>query len=153
MWVAYRKPNEAKCRITTLFLTFKPSIMTMFVGRITKNATVNQLKDERKVVNFDVAINDYYKSKSSGQTIQAVTYITCAYWMSPKIAERLTKGSLVEISGRLYVTAYKSFGGDVKGTLHCHVNNIKIHSQGKDELAESTQTVTPKEAVVEDLPF
>ena len=36
------------------------------VGRITKDAVVSQLKDERKVVNFSIAINDYYKPKNSG---------------------------------------------------------------------------------------
>jgi len=29
------------------------------VGRITKDAVVNRLKDERKVVNFSIAMNDY----------------------------------------------------------------------------------------------
>ena len=35
------------------------------VGRITKDAVINQLKDERKVVNFSIAVNDYYKPKNS----------------------------------------------------------------------------------------
>jgi single-strand DNA-binding protein len=35
----------------------------MFVGRITKDAVVNQLKGERQVVNFTVALNDYYRPK------------------------------------------------------------------------------------------
>jgi len=33
------------------------------VGRVTQNAVVKQLKDERQVVNFTVAINDYFKPK------------------------------------------------------------------------------------------
>ncbi len=34
------------------------------VGRITKDEVVNQLKDERNVVNFSIAVNDYYKPKN-----------------------------------------------------------------------------------------
>ncbi len=34
------------------------------VGRITKDAVVNQLKDEREVVNFSLALNDFYKPKN-----------------------------------------------------------------------------------------
>ena len=105
------------------------------VGRITKDAVVNQLKDERKVVNFSIAVNDYYKPKNSEEGIKITTYVNCSYWISTKIAERLTKGTLVEIVGRAYVNAYKGADGEPKASLNCHVNNIKIHSLGKQQPA------------------
>lgn len=37
--------------------------MNTIVGRITKNAEINRLKNDRQVVNFSVAINDSYKTK------------------------------------------------------------------------------------------
>ena len=33
------------------------------IGRITRDAVVKQLKDDRKVVNFSIVINDYFKPK------------------------------------------------------------------------------------------
>jgi single-strand DNA-binding protein len=84
------------------------------VGRITKDAVVNQLKDERKVVNFRVAVNDYYKPKNSKEGVKITTYVNCSYWISTKIAERLTKGTLVEIAGRAYVNAYKGADGEAQ---------------------------------------
>ena len=37
--------------------------MNTIVGRITKNAEINTLKNDKKVVNFSIAINDSYKNQ------------------------------------------------------------------------------------------
>jgi len=52
------------------------------VGRITKDAVVRQLKDEKKVVNFSIAVNDYYKQKGSAEGQKLTTYVNCSYWIS-----------------------------------------------------------------------
>lgn len=124
------------------------------VGRITKDAVVNQLKDERKVVNFSIAVNDYYKPKNA-EGVKITTYVNCSYWISEKIAERLTKGTLVEINGRIFVNAYKGADGEAKASLNCHVNSIKIHSFSKQESGntENSEMTSNKEEVAEDLPF
>jgi single-strand DNA-binding protein len=124
------------------------------IGRITKDAVVTQLKDERKVVNFSIAVNDFYKPKN-GEGVKITTYVNCSYWISEKIAEKLTKATLVEINGRIFVNAYKGADGEAKAALNCHVNTIKIHSFGKKETAvisEENYENTAKEAT-DDLPF
>jgi single-strand DNA-binding protein len=125
------------------------------VGRITKDAVVNQLKDERKVVNFSIAVNDYYKSKNNEEGVKITTYVNCSYWISTKIAERLTKGTLAEVNGRIYVSAYRGADGEAKASLNCHVNNIKIHTFGKQETTsvQSKSISKTKEEVADDLPF
>ncbi len=127
------------------------------VGRITKDAVVNQLKDERKVVNFSIAVNDYYKQKNSEEGVKLTTYVNCSYWISEKIAERLTKGTLVGLSGRIYVNAYNGADGEAKASLNCHVNNIKIHSFGKQNSAtvstENSANISNSEEVTDDFPF
>ncbi|MGN6532437.1 MAG: single-stranded DNA-binding protein [Ginsengibacter sp.] len=128
-----------------------------FIGRITKNAVVNQLKDERKVVNFNLAVNDYFKSKDS-EIKQFSTFINCSFWRNPKIADFLTAGSMVEVSGRIYVSAYTDSEGNAKASLNCHVNSIKIHSFGKKDKnnlnGNSGKVINiRKEEIKEDLPF
>lgn len=49
------------------------------VGRLTADATVNTLKDERKVVNFSVAVNDSYKAKGNEQPVKVTNYFNCSY--------------------------------------------------------------------------
>lgn len=120
----------------------------VLIGRLTKDASVTTLKDDRKVVNFTVALNDRYKKKGSDTWEQVATYVNCAYWISTEVATRLTKGSLVELTGRLYVNAYTDMKGEAKGSINCHVDSIKIHHQAK-AVATAPKVAEP----TEDLPF
>lgn len=122
----------------------------VLIGRLTKDAVVAQLKDERKVVNFTLALNDYYKPKNSNKGVTVTTYIVCGYWINPSVATILKKGTLVEIAGRLTVNAYKDMQGEAKGSLNCHVDAIKIHQQMK---ADITKLTTETKEPVDDLPF
>ena len=125
----------------------------VLVGRIVKDAVVNQLKDERQVFNFTLAINDYYKPRN-GEGKNIATYINCSYWMNAKLAERITKGILVEITGRIYVTAYSGKDGEPKASLNCHVNSIKLHSTAKaTNTAEGALNANDITEPLEDLPF
>jgi single-strand DNA-binding protein len=47
------------------------------VGRITKNAEVNALANDRQVVNFSVAINDSFKNKQ-GDRVEQTTFYNCS---------------------------------------------------------------------------
>jgi single-strand DNA-binding protein len=123
----------------------------VLIGRLVKDVVVTQLKDERRVVNFTVAMNDSYKPKNSDKVVSVATYINCSYWISPKIAEWLTKGSLVEVAGRLSVSAYTDMQGEAKGTLNCHVDVIKIHTKRKNTSVQPQ--AVQKVEIAEDLPF
>ncbi len=128
-------------------------------GRITKDAVVNQLKDERQVINFTVVINDYYKAKNSSEVKKITTYINCSYWLNSNIAERLTKGTLVELLGRIGVNSYTGLEGEAKASLTFHVNSIKLHRSvkstpetfvsGNKQVSNSNEITEP----TEDLPF
>lgn len=101
------------------------------VGRLTADAKVNTLKDGRQVVNFSVAVNDSYKPKGNEQAVKVTNYFNCSYWVNPAIAEHLSKGTLVEIYGRIGVNAWTNADGEAKATLNFHVNNIKLHGKPK----------------------
>lgn len=122
----------------------------VLIGRITKDASIKKLKDEREVVNFSIAINDYYKPKGQFEGVTLTTYYNCSYWISSKIASRLTKGSLVELSGRIYINAYMGLDGEAKASLNCHVNSITIHQAGKRGEVTAKES---KEEPIDDLPF
>lgn len=121
----------------------------ILIGRITKDATVKKLKDEREVVNFSIAINDFYKPKGALDGVTLTTFYNCSYWISSKLASRLTKGSLVELSGRIYINTYTGLDGEAKASLNCHVNSITVHHHVKGKEAHATA----KEEITDDLPF
>ena len=126
-------------------------------ARLTASAEVKTLKDERQVVNFNVAINDSYKPKGCSEVTKRVTYVQCAYWVNSNIAQYLTKGTLVELQGRIGVNAYNNMQGEAKASLTFHVNSIKLHGKPRYD-SNSTETDAPvaTEAGAEqtdDLPF
>jgi single-strand DNA-binding protein len=122
-------------------------------GRVTADAKVSPTKNEKKVTNFTIAINDRYKTKE-GELKEVVTYVNCSYWIASKVADVLKKGTIVELGGRISANAYTNKDGQPKASLNFHVNSIKIHQFAK----KSEGTVnTPAEAVTsdpaDDLPF
>ena len=121
-------------------------------GRVTADAKVTETKTGKKVTNFSIAINDRYKTKE-GEAKEVVTFVNCDYWLNTGIAPYLTKGTLVELYGRIGVNAWVNAAGEAKGALTFRVSKIKLH--GKSNAAEK-QNVPVATAVTEpadDLPF
>ncbi|MDN5477493.1 MAG: single-stranded DNA-binding protein [Chryseobacterium sp.] len=128
------------------------------VGRITKNAEINHLKNDKQVVNFSVAINDSYKTKQ-GERREQTTYYNCSYWLSPNVAKILSKGTLVELTGRVSSNAWIGKDGEIKSGLNFHTSNIKVHGGGKKSDTEEEPASQPQksnafaEDTDDDLPF
>lgn len=101
------------------------------VGRLTADAKVNTLKNERKVVNFSVAVNDSYKPKGNELPVKFTNYFNCTYWMNAAIAKYLTKGTLVELYGRISVNTWTNNEGEARASLNFHVSNLKLHGKVK----------------------
>lgn len=132
--------------------------MNTIIGRVTKNAEINILKNDKQVVNFSIAINDSYRNKQ-GEKVEQTTYYNCTYWQSPNVAKSLTKGTIVELSGRTSSNAWIGKDGEIRSGLNFHTSNIKFHGGGK---REDVQTVTTEkqqngkaflEDTDDDLPF
>ena len=123
-------------------------------ARLTGDAKVTTVKNDKQVVNFNVAINDNYKAKGSNEVTKIVTYVQCDYWVNPGIAKYLTKGTLVELQGRIGVNAYTGKEGDAKASLTFHVNTIKLHGKAKtsDETPVMVNAAVAT-APTDDLPF
>jgi len=127
------------------------------VGRLTRDAQVRTTTQEKQVVNFSVATNDSYRNKQ-GERIEQTTYFDCSYWITPNIAKLLTKGTLVELSGRVSTRAWVGNDGVAKSALNFHTSQIKLHgSSTKTETVQATTITQTGKATVQptknDLPF
>ncbi|SIT22699.1 single-stranded DNA-binding protein [Chryseobacterium gambrini] len=128
------------------------------VGRITKNAEINTLKNDKQVVNFSLAINDRFKTKQ-GELREQTTYYNCSYWLSANVAKILTKRTLVELTGRASASAWIGKDGEIKSGLNFHTSNIKVHGGGKKSDTEEQPASQPQksnafaEDTDDDLPF
>ncbi|MFV8326955.1 single-stranded DNA-binding protein [Flavobacterium sp. ZS1P14] len=122
------------------------------IGRVTKDAEVRTLSNSKQVVNFSVATNDSYRNKA-GERIEQTTYFDCAYWISPKVVGILTKGSLVELTGRVSARAWTGNDGETHARLNFNTSNIKLHLGGKKSETARATTGTNNSKPEEDLPF
>lgn len=130
------------------------------VGRITKNAEVNALANDRQVVNFSVAINDSFKNKQ-GDRVEQTTFYNCSYWISAKVATILTKGTLVELTGKPSASAWIGKDGEIRSGLNFLTSIIKVHGGGNKVEINSTSSSDAKPQTAgalledkdDDLPF
>lgn len=122
------------------------------IGRVTSDAQVRNVSNSKTVVNFSVAINDSYKNKA-GERIEQTTYFNCAYWISPKVAKILKKGSLVELTGTVSARAWTGSDGEARAGLNFNTSQIRLHGGGKKSENVQAVTGTNNEKPENDLPF
>jgi single-strand DNA-binding protein len=123
---------------------------------LTGDALVRTTKTDKKVVAFSVVINDDYKDKAGNKKEQR-TFVNCSYWRSTGITPFLVKGSVVTVSGRIGINAYKKSDGDFKANLTFTADNIKLISTPKKAGTSTTPASGNKQTnngeAVDDLPF
>ena len=126
-------------------------------GRLTRDAEVRTTSQDKQVVNFSVAVNDSYRNKQ-GERIEQTTYFDCAYWITPNVARLLTKGTLVELIGRVSPSAWVSKDGEPRAGLNFHTSQIKLHGGSKrTETSQATKqpesNKVAEQTTEDDLPF
>ncbi|QES88553.1 single-stranded DNA-binding protein [Rhizosphaericola mali] len=113
-------------------------------GRLTTNAQVRKTKTDKQVVVFTLAINDSYKKKGATEVTKLVTYIDCSYWRSSAIADYLTKGTIVQLSGRLNEPRiWQDLEGNTRANLSFTVSEIKILGGGNKSNGSSSVESKP----------
>ena len=122
------------------------------IGRVTSDAQVRNVSNSKQVVNFSVAINDSYRNKA-GEQVEQTTYFDCAYWISSKVAKILTKGSLVDLTGRVSARAWTGSNGEARAGLNFNTSQIKLHGGGKKSERAQATTATSNDKPENDLPF
>ncbi len=116
-------------------------------GRLTTDAVVRTTKSNKEVVSFTVVMHDRYKTKD-GEKKEVSTFVNCSYWISPKIAKFLLKGTIVTLSGHLGINSYKGSSGEFYAHIILHVNNIKIVGSSKrvEDAKRAEEVAWKKEA-------
>lgn len=133
--------------------------MNTIVGRVTQDAQIRTLANDKQVVNFPIAVNDHYKTKQ-GEKKEQTTFFNCAYWITPKVAEYLTVGTLVELSGKVSASAWTDKDGKAHSSLNFNTSKIKFHGGGKQKNTTTPQATPTSQAnqnfaddLEDDLPF
>ena len=89
----------------------EPSVT--FSGNLTGDPELRYVASGKPVTSFTVAVNAFNKNRATGQYEKGEsTFFRCAVWgdMAENTAESLTKGTRVNVEGRLTVRQYESQG-------------------------------------------
>lgn len=140
-------PNKLQKKIFT-----KKSEIMNIIGRVASDAQVRNVSNSKQVVNFSVAINDSYRNKA-GERIEQTTYFDCAYWLSANVAKILTKGTVVELTGRVSARAWTGSDGELRTGLNFNTAQIKLHGGGKKTETAQAPSVNSNDKPENDLPF
>ncbi|WP_316787762.1 single-stranded DNA-binding protein [Pedobacter frigoris] len=90
--------------------------------RLTKDAEVRSAGN-RQVVGLSGVINKTFKTKA-GEVKKTATFFDCSYWRSINVAQYLTKGTVVQLSGDIGVNAYNTKTGEARASITFHINEI-----------------------------
>jgi len=128
------------------------------VGRLTKEAQVNTTTSGKQVINFDVAVNEKYRVKATGELKSNTKYLECSMWFGITLAKYLTKGKQLLVTGDVDVRAYINKDNKPVGKLTLRVTKIKF-LDGKGEDTKAAQQAAPANTPAtgtentDDLPF
>jgi len=124
------------------------------VATLTKDAKVNATKTGKQVINFDVAVNEKFRVKATGELKSTTKFVQCSMWCGISLAQYLTKGKQVLVAGDIDVKAYINKEGKAIGALTLKVAKIKF-LDGKGEGKQKAQQAAPATATenADDLPF
>ena len=141
-----KKECITKCK------TFKTEMIMNIIGRLTRDAEVRTLNNDKQVVNFTVAVNDNYKNKD-GERIEQTSFFDCSYWKTPNVVRMLTKGLLVQLTGRVTARAWVGRDGEAKAGLNFHTSDIKpLGGSKRNETTQASQE-NILQPLPDDLPF
>lgn len=101
------------------------------IGRAVKDAEVKKVGDST-VASFRLVNNRLIKKKNSNEKEERATYVDCEAWAqrADYAAERVKKGSVVYITGRLESDEWTDKKtGEKRSRLKIYVDNLQVDSK------------------------
>src|SRR3569832_916532 len=101
-----------------------------FAGYLGRDAEAKAVPSGKTVINFSIGVSTGWGDKKS------TLWVSCALWgeRGEKLAQYLTKGSAVTVTGDVDVRAYSAKDGTPKAEIQCNVQRVTL--QGGKERAE-----------------
>ena len=141
-------------------------------GNLTADPEARTLQNTKNgdvmVCNFQIAVNEKYRSKGSTNTVETTTFIPCEAWGNSArfISEYVRRGDPVLLSGSLKLDTWETSDGSKRSRLKVKVYRIeklnRRQSQPNNPSADSppqtdnvdTNTVEPEfDPVDNEVPF
>lgn len=105
-------------------------------GNLTRDPELRFTSGGQPVGSFDIAINNYYVSKS-GEKKEETVFINVTVWGKQAESARtyLTKGSPVLVEGRLQMDTWETKEGEKRSRLKINAQRLQFLGSGKSREA------------------
>lgn len=128
---------------------------TEVIIRLGSDATINEASSGNTVINFDGAATERWKDKQ-GNKQEKTTWYRCSWWLNnTTIAQYLTKGTQVWVSGKPNANAYQNKDGEIIAQNGILVREVELLGGGQSNTDNRSKT-TAKDldpSQHNDLPF
>ena len=118
------------------------------IGNVGNETEMRFTPSGRPVTSFSVACNRQYKK--DGETIKEADWFTVVAWgrLAELCNQFIGKGSLIHVSGRVYLHKWNKHDGTEATRLEINASNVVFLSTKSEELASQGNELEP-----EDVPF
>ena len=110
----------------------------MLIGNVGKEPDVRSLDHDRKVANFSLATNEFYRDQR-GEKQQQTEWHNIVVWNKlAEVVERyVKKGDRVYVEGKIRTRSYENKEGEKKYTTEILVNNLNMLGGNSGQSRES----------------
>lgn len=127
----------------------------ILMGNLTRDPETRTTPSGQSVTNFSIAVNRNWKDQS-GQLQEQVSFFNCVAWarMGETIAQYLTKGSPILVSGRLDQRSWEDKeSGQKRSTIEVVVEDFNFVGGGRSdgEVSAPAAAKPAKKATTEDV--
>ena len=115
--------------------------ITILKGNLTRDPEINTLPSGDSVVNFSIAVNDYYNDKQTGQQKQITDYFDCKAYGSKadNINKFFNKGRPILIEGALKQEKWTDNNGQNRSKVIVRIKDWQfVDSKNNDNNTGST---------------
>lgn len=119
-------------------------------GRLGADAELRKTTGGTEVLAWSMAYDTGYGDKKKSH------WVKCALFgkRAASLANILSKGSLVEVSGEPVVSTWKDKSGEPRGQIEVSVQEVKLHGGGsKDKPVADNAKATSRDVPDDEIPF
>jgi single-strand DNA-binding protein len=103
-----------------------PGNNVTLIGNITRDPELRFTSSGQAIATFGLAVNRRWQNRQSGEWEEATSFFDVACWaqLGENVAESLTKGSRVVVSGRLDQRSWETEGGDRRSKVEVIADEV-----------------------------
>ena len=100
-------------------------------GNVTRDAELKRTTAGSSVLVFTLAVNEHFKNNSTGVWDKRPNFFDCVMFgpRAEKLAQYITKGAKLAITGRLRYRAWETDGGGKRSKVEVVVEEVELMSR------------------------